>query len=266
MINSGLSLLRVALHPRRADREQGARRGRQPGAHRRREGRVAVGRAGRSTRRRSTASTSRWCARARSAVCSTRVLLRLADTIEKQVELRRKVKSAMTYPVVVRRARACSSSPPCCCSSSRCSRTSTRSSAASCRLPTQILINVSKVVRKYWCADLRCSTVGAVVLLPPLDQAPRGGRRQLGRGQAADAGLRSAGPQDRARPLLAHAVGAGPLGRADPRVARHRRRDRRATTSWPRRVRDTQSAVKRGEPLAERLERASRCSRRWSCR
>ena len=29
------------------------------------------------------------------------VLLRLADTIEKQVELRRKVKSAMTYPLVV---------------------------------------------------------------------------------------------------------------------------------------------------------------------
>src|SRR5437764_9086812 len=29
------------------------------------------------------------------------VLVRLADTIEKQVELRRKVKSAMTYPVVV---------------------------------------------------------------------------------------------------------------------------------------------------------------------
>jgi len=29
------------------------------------------------------------------------VLLRLAETIEKQVELRRKVKSAMTYPVVV---------------------------------------------------------------------------------------------------------------------------------------------------------------------
>ena len=29
------------------------------------------------------------------------VLLQLADTIEKQVELRRKIKSAMTYPVVV---------------------------------------------------------------------------------------------------------------------------------------------------------------------
>src|SRR6185369_9145223 len=29
------------------------------------------------------------------------VLMRLADTIEKQVELRRKVKSAMTYPAVV---------------------------------------------------------------------------------------------------------------------------------------------------------------------
>ncbi len=29
------------------------------------------------------------------------VLMRLADTIEKQVELRRKIKSAMTYPIVV---------------------------------------------------------------------------------------------------------------------------------------------------------------------
>ena len=29
------------------------------------------------------------------------MLLRLADTIEKQVELKRKIKSAMTYPVAV---------------------------------------------------------------------------------------------------------------------------------------------------------------------
>ena len=28
------------------------------------------------------------------------VLMRLADTIEKQVELRRKIRSAMTYPIV----------------------------------------------------------------------------------------------------------------------------------------------------------------------
>ena len=34
-------------------------------------------------------------------MCSTRSCMRLADTIEKQVELRRKVKSAMTYPIVV---------------------------------------------------------------------------------------------------------------------------------------------------------------------
>ena len=101
MINSGLSLLRVARtsspsrprasrSPRSSTRcastSRGARRSRPRS---------------RSTRRRSTASTSRWCGPVRSAVCSTACCMRLADTIEKQVELRRKVKSAMTYPAVV---------------------------------------------------------------------------------------------------------------------------------------------------------------------
>ena len=91
----------LAQHPRRADREQAARR--------------------RSSTR--SASTSRRARRSRPALAKhpkafnrlyvamvragevggvlDSVLLRLADTIEKQVELRRKVKSAMTYPVVV---------------------------------------------------------------------------------------------------------------------------------------------------------------------
>ena len=61
MINSGLSLLRSLVHPRRADREQGARRGRRTRcastSRRARRSRPRW----RSTRRRSTASTSRWC-------------------------------------------------------------------------------------------------------------------------------------------------------------------------------------------------------------
>ena len=106
MINSGLSLLRVAVHPRRADREQAARRGRRPGAPRRREGLVALGRAREAPEGVQPPLRRDGAAPVRSAVCSTACCMRLADTIEKQVELRRKVKSAMTYPVVVARARA----------------------------------------------------------------------------------------------------------------------------------------------------------------
>ena len=51
MINSGPVAAPVAVHPRRADREQGARRGRRPGAHRRRAGLVALAGARPSTRR-----------------------------------------------------------------------------------------------------------------------------------------------------------------------------------------------------------------------
>ena len=69
--------------------------------------RVAVGGAGASTRRRSTASTCRWCEPARSAVRSTACCSGSPSTIEKQVELRRKVKSAMTYPVVVAHRSCC---------------------------------------------------------------------------------------------------------------------------------------------------------------
>ena len=47
----------------------------------------------------------------------------------------------------------------------------------------------------------------------------------VGRDQAEGAGVRAARPQDGAGPLLPHAVGARALGCADPRVARHRRRD-----------------------------------------
>ena len=77
---------------------------------------------------------------------STACCMRLADTIEKQVELRRKVKSAMTYPVVVailvltdRHRDAAVRHPD-------VPERSTSSSAARCPVPTQILIDISNVV------------------------------------------------------------------------------------------------------------------------
>ena len=51
--------------------------------------------------RRSTTCSSRWSRRARPAVSSTTCSCPLADQIEREVELRRQIKSAMTYPVVV---------------------------------------------------------------------------------------------------------------------------------------------------------------------
>lgn len=77
------------------------------------------------------------------------VLLRLADTIEKQVELRRKIKSAMTYPavvavlvVVIVSAMLLFVIPM--------FEGIYKELGGSLPLPTQVLINISKVVRKIW--------------------------------------------------------------------------------------------------------------------
>ena len=99
-----------AAHPRRADREQAARRDRRPRSASTSRGARRSRRRWPATRRCSTASTSRWCKAGEAGGVLDAVLLALADTIEKQVELRRKVKSAMTYPIVVLVPRARSSS------------------------------------------------------------------------------------------------------------------------------------------------------------
>ena len=77
------------------------------------------------------------------------VLLRLADTIEKQVELRRKVKSAMTYPAVVAvlvlvivTAMLLFIIPM--------FEDLYTELGGTLPLPTQILINISKFVRQFW--------------------------------------------------------------------------------------------------------------------
>src|SRR5262249_59093073 len=79
------------------------------------------------------------------------VLLRLADTIEKQVELRRKVKSAMTYPAVVGclvliivTAMLLFVIPM--------FQNIYKELGGSLPAPTQVLIKISNICRKFWWA------------------------------------------------------------------------------------------------------------------
>ena len=106
MINSGLSLLRSLYILSEQTENEGLRDVIVEVRTGRREGRLALPGARRSTRRCSTGSTSRWCKSGETGGVLDAVLLRLSDTIEKQVELRGKIKSAMTYPVAVLAPRA----------------------------------------------------------------------------------------------------------------------------------------------------------------
>ncbi len=63
------------------------------------------------------------------------VLLDLASTIEKQAVLRRKVRSAMTYPIIVLSVMIAHLPGACSSSSSRCSRSSLHPCTPSCRSP-----------------------------------------------------------------------------------------------------------------------------------
>ena len=152
------------------------------------------------------------------------VLLRLADTIEKQVELRRKVKSAMTYPAVVAvlvlvivSAMLLFIIPM--------FEDLYSELGGTLPVPTRILISISKFVREFWWLIFGAEAVRRLPV-PALDQL-RERPQPVGRPQAEGSGVRPARPQDRAGPVLPHAVGARALGCADPRVARHRRRDGR---------------------------------------
>ncbi len=152
------------------------------------------------------------------------VLMRLADTMEKQVELRRKVKSAMTYPLVVAilvltivtamllfvipmfqgiYKQLGGTLPP----------------------PTQFLINVSNICRKLWYIIFLVE-IGGGVRIQALDQLRRRSQA-VGRDQAEGPDLRQARAQDGARAVLAYPLCPCALGCPHPRVARHRGRDRR---------------------------------------
>ena len=197
-------------------------------------------------------------------MCSTPCCMRLADTIEKQVELRRKVKSAMTYPIVVLVDLLCSSSTAMLLFIVPQFKAIYADLGGELPLPTRVLITLSDIL-KTWFPSSSSSPGSAVFFFRRwIKSDARPGR--LGRVQAAGAGVRRAHPQDRAGPLLAHAGGADPFrvsassrrSTSSPRpsgnevVSDRAARDRRARSS---------AATRSPAPSS-----STRCSRRWSCR
>ena len=163
------------------------------------------------------------------------VLLRLAETIEKQVELRRKVRSAMTYPIVVM--------------------------VLVLLIVTAMLLFIIPMFKGLY------AELGGTLPLPDADAARHLVVRAqvlvpaVRRSSSASSGASAAGSRPSAAakrwdtiklrlpvmgllvrktalaPLLAHALGAGAVGCADPRVARHRRGDVGQPRREPRRAR-----------------------------
>ena len=120
--------------------------------------------------------------------------------------------------------------------------------------PTQILINISNIVRKYWWLIVFGAEIGAVVLLPPLDRLRRGPqavgtRSSCGCRSSVRSSARPRSPASR-RTLSALVRSGVPILESLDIVA-----ETSGNHVVAEAVRDTQSAVKRGEPLcAKRLE------------
>jgi len=178
------------------------------------------------------------------------VLQRLATTIEKQVELRRKVKSAMTYPLVVSLLVALLVTAmllfviP-------MFQNIYKSLGGKLPVPTQILINVSNVVRNYWFIVF-AAEIGAVFAFRWWINSEEGRKRwdtiklkapifgplakktALARfGRTLSALVRSGVPILESLDIVCETAGNWVVSEA---------------------VRDTQQQVKRGEPLSKRLE------------
>jgi type IV pilus assembly protein PilC len=178
------------------------------------------------------------------------VLMRLADTIEKQVELRRKVKSAMTYPMVVGflvliivTAMLLFVIPM--------FEGIYKELGGTLPAPTQILINISKVCRKLWYVIFLVEAGGAFAFKRWINSEE--GRKQwdaiklkvpifgklvrktaLARfSRTLSALVRSGVPILESLDIVAETAGNSVVAAA---------------------VRDTQSAVKRGDPLSKKLE------------
>lgn len=178
------------------------------------------------------------------------VLVRLADTIEKQVELRRKVKSAMTYPVVVAALVLLIVTAMLLFIIPMFKGLYTEL-GGELPLPTKILIDISSVFRKFWYLVFVLE-VGAVVGFRRWIASEEGRKRwdaiklrvpvfgQLVRKTALarfsrtlSALVRSGVPILESLDIVAETAGNHVVATA---------------------VRDAQSAVKQGEGLATRLE------------
>jgi type IV pilus assembly protein PilC len=178
------------------------------------------------------------------------VLMRLADTIEKQVELRRKVKSAMTYPLVVAvlvltivtamllfvipmfqgiYQQLGGTLPP----------------------PTQLLINISNICRKFWYVIFVVEGGGAFAFRRWINSEE--GRKQW---DAVKLKLPIFGKLVRKTALARFSRTLSALVRSGVPILESL--DIVAETAGnyvvAKAVRETQAAVKRGDPLSKKLE------------
>jgi type IV pilus assembly protein PilC len=178
------------------------------------------------------------------------VLMRLADTIEKQVELRRKVKSAMTYPLVVAvlvltivTAMLLFVIPM--------FQGIYKELGGTLPAPTQLLINISNICRKFWYMIFLVEIGGAFAFRRWINSEE--GRKQwdaiklkvpifgklvrktaLARfSRTLSALVRSGVPILESLDIVAETAGNYVVATA---------------------VRETQAAVKRGDPLSKKLE------------
>jgi type IV pilus assembly protein PilC len=151
------------------------------------------------------------------------VLLRLATTIEKQVELRRKVRSAMTYPAVVAVLVLCIVTAMLLFIIPMFQDLYTQL-GGTLPLPTQVLITLSKIARRFWFVIFGAEA-GAVFAF----------RKWI----ASDDGRQRWDAIKLRIPVMGSLVRKTALARFTRTLAALVR---------------TQSAVKQGEPLAKRLE------------
>jgi type IV pilus assembly protein PilC len=178
------------------------------------------------------------------------VLLRLAETIEKQVELRRKVKSAMTYPVVVAAlvlvivtAMLLFVIPM--------FENIYKELGGSLPAPTQFLINISKVIRKFWWA-IFIVEIGAAIWFKRWINSEEGRKKWDAiklKVPVFGKLVRKTALARFSRTLSALVRSGVPILESLDIVAETSGNHVVAEAVW-----DTQAAVKRGEPLSKKLE------------
>jgi type IV pilus assembly protein PilC len=178
------------------------------------------------------------------------VLMRLADTIEKQVELRRKVKSAMTYPLVVAvlvlvivTAMLLFIIPM--------FQGIYKQLGGTLPAPTQFLINISKILRTFWYVIFLVEIGGAFAFRRWINTEE--GRKQW---DAIKLKVPVFGKLVRKTALARFSRTLSALVRSGVPILESLDIVAETAGNWvvAKAVRDTQAAVKRGDPLSKKLE------------
>jgi type IV pilus assembly protein PilC len=178
------------------------------------------------------------------------VLMRLAETIEKQVELRRKVKSAMTYPTVVAilvllivTAMLLFVIPM--------FQDIYKQLGGKLPAPTQMLINISKICRQFWYLIFLAEGGGAFAFRRWINSEEGRKRWDAIKLRVPVFGklVRKTALARFSRTLAALVRSGVPILEALEIVA-----ETSGNYVVAEAVRDTQAAVKRGDPLSKRLE------------